>query len=230
MFCPNCKKEFDSQCCPNCGYNPAQPPQQQQQPYVQQVIVQQPKKKHGCLIGIVVFIVLIVIISVAAGGSDDNDGDKSSEKSVSVSTADKKTTTAKTDDESPADEVSTPTDDTGFKEQVIWEFDDVTITLTDIDYDAFLGTEFKIRVENNSSRNIMILSDSVDVNGFTVSAALYTEVSAGKKATDSFTVYSSDLEDAGIDDIEEVELHLHATDTDNYNKVAESDSIVISLS
>jgi hypothetical protein len=217
MICPNCGKEFENGVCPSCGYNPMQQfqqgqqgqqpfVQQGQQPYVQQVIVQQPKKKHGCLIAIVVVIVILIIIGVAVSGGSDDD----SKKTATVSGSD--------------------TSGTDFENQVLWESDGITVTLTGIDEDGLLGTELSMIVENTTDKNITVSSESVDVNGFTVTDSFYAEVSAGKKAAETLDIFDSELKDAGIENIETVEITLKAYDSDTFDDIAKSDTITINVS
>ncbi len=50
----------------------------------------------------------------------------------------------------------------------------------------------------------------------------------GKKSIDSITVFSSDLEENGIEAIKEVELKFHIYDVDSYSTIADTESITFS--
>ena len=50
----------------------------------------------------------------------------------------------------------------------------------------------------------------------------------GKKAIDDITVFSSDLEENGIESIEDVELKFHIYDADSYSTITDTDPITFS--
>lgn len=84
------------------------------------------------------------------------------------------------------------------EDTVIYNENDIIITATGIDEDSFFGTEIKLRVENNTDKNIIVSCSNFIVNGFMMTGLMSIDVAAGKKANDSLTLYSSDLERAGI--------------------------------
>lgn len=55
-----------------------------------------------------------------------------------------------------------------------------------------------------------------------------TSVYDGKMSIDDVTIFSSDLEENGIESIEEVELKFHIYDADSYSTIADSDAITFS--
>ncbi len=97
-----------------------------------------------------------------------------------------------------------------------------------VDENSFWGTAILLYVENNSGRNVGINVDNMSINGFMMNPVFSTQVYDGKKAIDDITILSSDLEENGIESIEDVELKFHIYDSDSYATIADSDPIVFS--
>lgn len=88
-----------------------------------------------------------------------------------------------------------------------------------------LGFSVLLSIENNSGRNITVQSRDSSVNGYMVDAILSQDVMDGKKANCDMTFMSSRLEDAGVEEIEEVEFALIVLETDSFDTIFESDAI-----
>ena len=56
-----------------------------------------------------------------------------------------------------------------------------------------------------------------------------TTVYDGKKSIDDITIFSSDLEENGIESIEDVELKFHIYDANTYSTITDSDPITFSV-
>lgn len=97
-----------------------------------------------------------------------------------------------------------------------------------VDENSFWGTAILLYCENNSGKNVDILVEDMSINGFMMSPYFYTTVYDGRKSIDDITIFSSDLEDNGIESIDEVELQFHISDTDSYETIADSDPITFS--
>ena len=82
--------------------------------------------------------------------------------------------------------------------------------------------------ENNSGKNVGISVDDMSINGFMMSPFFSTTVYNGKKSLDDITVFSNDMEENGIQTIEEVELKFHIYDADSYSTIADSEPITFS--
>lgn len=126
-------------------------------------------------------------------------------------------------DEGAAEEVT-------LEETVLYEADGVKVTATGLE-EGFFGTEVKFLLENNSDKNVLITSDSVSVNGFMMSgASLYTEVSAGKKANDTMSFMSSELEQAGIETMAQIQFYLKIQDPDSWDTINTSELLTLGTS
>ncbi len=51
----------------------------------------------------------------------------------------------------------------------------------------------------------------------------------GKKAFDSITILSTELENNGIDTIEDIEMNFHIYDVDSYETICDTGSITFSV-
>lgn len=97
-----------------------------------------------------------------------------------------------------------------------------------VDEDSFWGTAILLYCENTTGKNIGISVDNMSINGYMMDPLFTTEVYAEKKAIDDITVFSSDLEDNGIESIETIELQFHIYNLDTYDTIADSDPITFS--
>jgi len=104
------------------------------------------------------------------------------------------------------------------EEVVLFENAEVKIVTRELVYDSIFGPELKIYIENNSNKNLIIqCGDEVDVNGYTISVLMSTDVNAGKKAVGEVTFL--DLEDCGIEEIEEVEINFSIINADTWDSL-----------
>jgi hypothetical protein len=108
---------------------------------------------------------------------------------------------------------------------VLYDENGVKIVGTTVDDDSLWGTEIILYVENSTGKNITVSADDVSINGFMTSSTFYCEVYDGKKAFDELTIYSSDLEDNGIETVEDVELEFNIYDSETYDTIVNTDTI-----
>lgn len=97
-----------------------------------------------------------------------------------------------------------------------------------VDENSFWGTAILLYCENNSGKNVGISVDDMSINGFMMNPFFSATVYDGKKALDDITVFSRDLEENGIEAIEEVELKFHIYDAESYSTIADSEPITFS--
>lgn len=95
--------------------------------------------------------------------------------------------------------------------------------------DSILGSSIYIYVENTCDKNIMISADSFSVNGFMIDPWFVTSVESGRKGIDTVLISSQDIEDNGIEKIENVEFVLEISDNDTWDTIAQSDVITLAL-
>lgn len=97
-----------------------------------------------------------------------------------------------------------------------------------VDENSFWGTAIVLYTENTSGRNVNISVDEMSINGFMMSPFFSTTVYNEKMSIDDITIFSTDLEENGIETIEEVELKFNIYDADTYETLANSEAITFS--
>ena len=128
-------------------------------------------------------------------------------------------------DDSSIDEVSLPS----IEEQILFESDGVRVTAKEIS-EGWAGPELKVLIENDSDTKVTVSLDEIAVNDYMVSAWLYEDVDAGKKSNATFTIWSSTLADAGIDNIGKIDFYFEVINSDTYNVIYKSDEIEVKTS
>lgn len=121
--------------------------------------------------------------------------------------------------------MDTTPNDTGTE---LYDQDGIRIVGKTVDENSFWGMAVLLYLENNSGKNVGISVDDMSINGFMMSPFFSTTVYDGKKSIDTITVFSNDLEENGIEAIEEVELKFHIYDADSYSTIADSEPITFS--
>lgn len=119
--------------------------------------------------------------------------------------------------------MDTSVDDSGIE---LYNENDIRIVGRFVDEDSIWGTAIVIYVENNSGRNIQITCDTVAINNFMVTGYYYADVYSGKRSVDDITILSSDLEENGIESVDEIAIDFHISDMDSYETIADTGEIV----
>lgn len=90
---------------------------------------------------------------------------------------------------------------------------------------GFFGESILLFVENNTVEKIRVSCENMSINGFMVDGYLYCNVFPGRMAVDFIIISSTDLEDNGIESIEEIDLSFRIINADTYNLIVETDTI-----
>lgn len=201
------------------------------------------KKSAKIILGTIGAICAIGVIGNAIGVS--NDSEDKEKKIVSVESSEEKSNkeiidnndnSSENSDDSQSSKENNELSETEEKanvsidEQVLWEVDGVKITATGITEDTFWGSEVNLLVENNSDKDIGIGAEAVIVNDYMINDLTSIIVTAGNKTNDSITLFSSELEAAGIDNIGTIELYLYTFNPETYMTDKESGCITITTS
>lgn len=112
-------------------------------------------------------------------------------------------------------------------ETVIYDANNVKVTAKSLDYDDLFGVGISVLVENNSDKSITVQTRSGSVNGFMVDPMFSCDVAAGKKANDSITIMSDDLEAANITTIQTIEFKLYLFEAETWEDIDTSDVITL---
>ena len=108
-----------------------------------------------------------------------------------------------------------------------YDENNVRIIIKGTTEDSILGPGITVYIENNGEQDITVQTRNVSINGFMVNAMFSSDVCAGKRAVDSITFLSSDLEENEIAQIETVELSFHIFDTSDWEDIADTDAVTI---
>lgn len=118
-------------------------------------------------------------------------------------------------------------DDSG---DLVYEKNGIKIVVKGLDTgDSLLGPGIVVYMENESGQDITVQTRDVSVNGFMVDALLSSEVVDGKRAVDSITFLSSELEENEITEITEVELSFHIFDQESWDSIDDTDVVAITF-
>ena len=125
-------------------------------------------------------------------------------------------------------ESSTETNLPILAEKIIYNQNDIVVTVTGIEYDGLLGPQIGVLIENNSTQNITILTRNSSVNGYMIDFHMSSHVLAGKKAYSGIVILNDNLQFANIDKIADIEFSLHIIESTSFDTIADSDQISLS--
>lgn len=146
---------------------------------------------------------------------------------------------AAAEEPAPAEEEATPEESPveapaekaiSIAETVLYDAGGVKVTATGY-ADGWLGPEITVLVENNTEQNLLITTNALSVNGYMMPyASLYANVAAGKKSNETISVMSSQLEQAGITTIAELQFYIRVQNSETWDTLAESELISLPTS
>lgn len=85
-------------------------------------------------------------------------------------------------------------------------------------------------IQNDTDKNITIRSENVTVNDFTMDmASFHANVENHKKANAIMELFSSELEENGITDINKIDFTIRCYEEDTYDDIWETDTITITM-
>lgn len=125
---------------------------------------------------------------------------------------------------SAADTYTYVYDDSG---SLAYDGNNVKIIVKGATEDSILGPGITVYIENNGEQDITVQTRDISINGFMVDAIFSCDVCAGKRAVDSITFLSSDLEENEIAQIETVELSFHIFDASAWETIVDTDAVTI---
>ncbi len=115
-------------------------------------------------------------------------------------------------------------------EMVCFTYDGVTVTAKEIVEDSIWGTGIKLNIDNQSENDYAISVEYLTVNNYMVDEWFSCEVAAGKKANDTLYLSSDDMEASGIDNIGQVEIYFYIYNPNSYDRIYETEAVVIQTS
>ena len=116
------------------------------------------------------------------------------------------------------------------EEQILFDQDEIRITLKSLKDDGMFGPSLQVLVENDSQQPITVQTRDSSVNDLMIETMFSCDVVPGKKANDSITFMSSDLKNSGITTIQNIEFEFHVFNSDTWDGILDSDTIIIKTS
>ena len=116
------------------------------------------------------------------------------------------------------------------EEQVLLDQDGFKITAVDYEKDSIWGEGIKLLLENNTSNDAVFTCNALIVNDFMINDLFYSTVAAGKKSNEMLTLYSNELNNAGIDTIGKIEVDFRIYDADSYSDIIPSQYVTVQTS
>jgi hypothetical protein len=116
------------------------------------------------------------------------------------------------------------------QEQKCFEHDGLTVTAKSIGEDSIFGTCVNLYIENNSSKTYGVATTAVIINNYMVSDVFSCTVTPSNKANQNLDLMFSQLKEAGIKNIGQIEIYFHLFDPDTYETLYEADPVTIKTS
>lgn len=159
------------------------------------------KKTLLSLLCVLLAVAAFALMAIASGSSDDPKPitDESGEASEGTETSEKK----------PIGKVT-------IEETVLLDKAGIKITAKEYVSDLIWGDGIKLLVENTTDKSVTVGCDALIVNNYMITDLFSCTVAAGKKTNETLYLSSSELKDAGIDVIGQVEIYFHAHEKDEY--------------
>ena len=110
-------------------------------------------------------------------------------------------------------------------ETVLVDEKGIKITAKSLDTDTLFGAQIKVLIENNSGKDLTFQSRNASVNGYMTETVMSVDVVNGKKANDTLSFTSSDLEAADIKTIADMEFSFHVFTTDSWDDYLDTPQI-----
>lgn len=114
------------------------------------------------------------------------------------------------------------------KEQVIYDQNDVKVTVNSLEDSSLLGTSLLLTVENNRSEDLKITVGSMTVNGLVIDAVFYHDVAAGEILQEKLYLLETLMKASNITVIQNIEFQLRFVEPESYDTLFESDLIRLS--
>lgn len=171
-------------------------------------------------------LVLVMVIATACSGGNEDIKQPANVNGDSSVASGNEATNGNADGEAndPAK------DELSITQTVLYDADGIVVTATGYE-EGWTGPEIKLLLENNSDKNVLVTSASVSANGYMMPyASLYAEVAAGKKANETLSLMSSELDQSGIETLAELQFYIQIQDPDTWETVATSELLTLTTS
>lgn len=175
-------------------------------------------------------ILLALVLLLSLAGCTDVSGEiKEPEEVISAAIEQVEEAIEEEPTESPEEAVQEPVHsaEETIEEAVLVDEAGVKITAKSLDTNGLFGPEVKLLIENTSGKNLTVQCRNSSINGYMVDNMMSVDVADGKKANDSLTFMSSELELCGIETIADMEFSFYVFDSSDWTDYLETDMIQI---
>lgn len=170
---------------------------------------------------IALFFAIVLAMSLSAcGGTSDNEVQEPSNVTTENGSVDAQ----------QGESEETPVSEATIDEAILVDKSGVKITAKSLETEGIFGPEIKLLIENNSGQDLTFQCRNSSVNGYMVETMMSVDVVNGKKANDSITFMSSDLEMCKITNIADMEFSFHIFNTESWEDYLNTEKIQIKTS
>lgn len=124
------------------------------------------------------------------------------------------------------DNMDTTPNDGGFE---LYNEGGIKIVGKTVDENSFWGTAILLYCENTTGRDVNISVEDMSVNGIMTTGYFYKDLYNNKKVISDITIMSDELEENGIETIEQVDLKFHIVDANTYETIVDTEPISFSV-
>ena len=96
--------------------------------------------------------------------------------------------------------------------------------------DSIWGDGIKLMLENNSDKDVTVGCNALIVNDYMITDLFVAEIAAGKKANETLYLSSTQLKEAGIENVGKVEIYFHVYDPTTYDTLFDTECVTIQTS
>ena len=161
-------------------------------------------KNNKLAIILIVAVFALFALGSGSSGSNSNSGQSSNTSSNTAPSSG-----------SSSQKAELPTID----EAVIFDEQGIVITAKEIVNETIWGQGVKLLIENNSESDMTVSASAMAVNGYMITDLLYETLTAGTKVNTTLHCLGTELSNAGIKNIGEVDVWFTLVNPSNYNTV-----------
>lgn len=97
-----------------------------------------------------------------------------------------------------------------------------------VEEDTVWGNAVILYLENNTDQNVTFQCEDMSVNGFMVNPIFSSTVYPHKKAVSDITLFESNLEENGIESVDDIELTFRILNSENFSEIIKTEPIAFS--